>query len=75
MKFIMPAIVTLLVGCAAAPEIISSSTDNVVVYAPPSVTIKTREIVHLPFKQLRACLLPILQGLYSGPRKSDSGLS
>lgn len=43
MKFIMPALAALLVGCAAVPEIISSSTDNVVVYAPPSVSAEAAQ--------------------------------
>lgn len=46
MKILMPAIAALLVvGCAAAPEIISSSTDNVVVYAPPSVTAEAAQVL------------------------------
>ncbi len=43
MKLLMPAFAALLVGCAAVPEIISSSTDNVVVYAPPSISAEAAQ--------------------------------
>lgn len=38
MKLLMPAFAGLFAGCTATPEIISSSTDNVVIYDPPSVS-------------------------------------
>lgn len=45
MKMLMPVMAALLAGCAASPEIISSSEDNVVIYAPPSVAQEASQVL------------------------------